>query len=270
MTDRSSPGSIDGIELTAKALRHLGPPSFSSVEDERRHRKERLAGALRIFGRLGFGEGVAGHITARDPELPDHFWVNPFAMSFNRVRVSDLLLVNHAGEVVIGDRPVNRAAFVLHAAIHERRPEVVAAAHAHSPYGKAFSSLAKRLDPITQDCCIFFNDHHLISADGGKVVLEQEAGQTFAALFPDGKAAIHQNHGLFTVGESVDAAAFWFIAMERCCQSQLLAEAVGTPRLIRDAWASYTHQNIGSPSAGWLGFQSFWDDILASDPELLD
>src|SRR5512137_2427980 len=76
------------------------PPTFETLSAERQHRKERLAGALRIFGRLGFGEGVAGHITARDPELLDHFWVNPFGMSFRHVRVSDLILVNHQGDVV--------------------------------------------------------------------------------------------------------------------------------------------------------------------------
>ena len=270
MAAADSPGAIDGIPLTAKPLRDLAPPVFGSLAEERRHRQERLAGALRIFGRLGFGEGVAGHITARDPEFPDHFWVNPFALSFNRVRVSDLLLVNHAGEVVIGDRPVNRAAFVLHAAIHERRPQVIAAAHAHSPFGKAFSSLGRRLDPITQDCCIFYEDHQLIAEDGGKVVLEEASGRTFAEHFPEGKAAIHRNHGLFTVGETVDAAAFWFIALERCCQSQLLAEAAGTPLLIRPEWAAYTQRHIGRPQDGWLGFQSFWEDILHSDPDLLD
>jgi ribulose-5-phosphate 4-epimerase/fuculose-1-phosphate aldolase len=105
--------------------------------------------------------------------------------------------------------------------------------------------------------------------DGGKVVLEEASGQAFADHFLQGKAAIHQNHGLFTVGATVDAAAFWFIAMERCCQSQLLAEAAGTPRLIREEWAAYTHSHTGTPQAGWLGFQSFWEDILHSDPELL-
>ena len=53
-------------------------PVFDAVEEERRHRKQRLAAAFRLFGRFGFDEGVAGHITARDPERPDHFWVNPF------------------------------------------------------------------------------------------------------------------------------------------------------------------------------------------------
>lgn len=266
----SSPGSIDGIELTPKQLQHPAPPQFSCLASERLHRKQRLAGALRIFGHLGYGEGVAGHITARDPEYTDHFWVNPFAHSFRRMRVSDLLLVNHAGEVVIGNRPVNRAAFVLHAAIHQLRPEVVAAAHAHSPYGKAFASLGRRLDPINQDCCAFFDDHELISEDGGKVVLEEESGQVFARRFARGKAAIHQNHGLFSVGESIDSAAFWFIAMERCCQSQLLAEAAGQPQLIRPEWARYTHDKTGTEVSGWLNFQSFWDEIVHSDPDLFD
>ena len=261
---------IDGVELAPKLLLPLSPPVFSDVKQERIHRKERLVGALRIFGALGFGEGVAGHITARDPEYTDHFWVNPFAMSFKKVRISDLLLINHIGEVVVGERAVNRAAFVLHAAIHQRRPEVIAAAHAHSPYGKAFSSLGKQLNPITQDACTFYKDHKLISIDGGRVVLEEESANCFADSFLAGKAAIHQNHGLFTVGETVDSAAFWFIAMERCCQAQLLAEAAGTPKLIRDEWASYTSQQIGNELAGWYGFQSFWEEIKATDIDMFD
>lgn len=258
------------MPLTPKPLEALGPPRFETLEQERRHRQEHLVAALRIFGRLGFGEGVAGHITVRDPEFPDHFWVNPFARSFRRLKVSDLLLVNHAGEVVIGHWPVNRAAFVLHAALHASRPEVQAAAHAHSPHGKAFSSLGRLLDPITQDSCMFFDDHVLVQEDGGKVVLEEEAGQRFAAAFSGGKAAIHQNHGLFTVGQTVAEAAYWFIAMERSCQSQLLAEAAGTPRLIRREWAEYTRERTGTPLAGWLNFQTLYEEVILTDPDLFD
>ena len=159
------------------------PPTFDNVEDERLHRKQKLAGALRIFGRVGFGEGVAGHITVRDPEFTDHFWVNPFGMSFRHIKVSDLILVNHAGDVVYGTQPVNRAAFVIHAAIHAARPDVMAAAHSHSMHGKAFSSLGIPLDPITQDSCIFYGDHTVIAAQGGAVVLEIEAGKELAEHF---------------------------------------------------------------------------------------
>jgi ribulose-5-phosphate 4-epimerase/fuculose-1-phosphate aldolase len=268
-TETSTP-TIDGVELTAKQVSLEGPPTFETVEEERLHRQQKLAGALRIFGRFGFGEGVAGHITVRDPEFPDHFWVNPFGKSFRHMRVSDLILVNHSGEVVYGSQPVNRAAFVIHSAIHQARPDVVAAAHSHSLHGKAFASLGIPLDPITQDACIFYEDHTVISVQGGAVVFEVDAGKELAAEFPTGKAAIHQNHGLFTVGETVDEAVFWFVSMERSCHAQLLAMAAGEPKKINHEYASYTRAQTGFPLAGWFSFQPLWQEICRTDHELFD
>ncbi|MET0143284.1 MAG: class II aldolase/adducin family protein [Ilumatobacteraceae bacterium] len=266
----TTPPSINGVALTPKVVGITGPAVFETVEEERRHRQEKLAGALRIFGRFGFGEGVAGHITVRDPEFPDHFWVNPFGLSFRHMTVSDLLLVNHQGEVVVGSAPVNRAAFVIHSAIHQARPDVVAAAHAHSPHGKAFSSLGIPLAPLTQDACMFYDDHRVITEQGGAVVFDVEAGKELAAAFPDGKAAIHQNHGLFTVGETVDEAAFWFISMERSCQAQLMAMAAGQPKEIRPEYATYTASQTGFPLAGWFSFQPLWQEICRTDPDLFE
>jgi ribulose-5-phosphate 4-epimerase/fuculose-1-phosphate aldolase len=113
-------------------------PTFETVEEERLHRKQHLAASFRLFGRFGFDEGVAGHITARDPEHLDHFWVNPFGMNFSMIKVSDLILVNHEGTVVEGDALVNGAAFAIHSQIHAARPDVIAAAHSHSVHGKAW------------------------------------------------------------------------------------------------------------------------------------
>ena len=79
------------------------------------------------------------------------FGVNPLGVHFSRIRVSDLLLVNARGETVVGQRPLNKAAFAIHAAIHERHPGVVAAAHTHSTFGKAFSTLGQPLAALTQD-----------------------------------------------------------------------------------------------------------------------
>ena len=107
----------------AQEARLPAAPKTASIEEERLLRKQRLAAGFRLFSRFGFDEGVAGHITARDPELSDHFWVNPFGMHFGHIRVSDLLLVNHVGEVVQGDRPVNQAAFAIHSQVHAARPE---------------------------------------------------------------------------------------------------------------------------------------------------
>jgi ribulose-5-phosphate 4-epimerase/fuculose-1-phosphate aldolase len=245
------------------------PPTFDNPEDERQHRKERLAAGFRLFSRFGFDEGVAGHITARDPILPDHFWVNPFGMSFGHIRASDLLLVNHHGEVVEGDRVVNQAAFAIHSQVHAARPDVVAAAHSHSPYGKTWSTLGRPLDPITQDVCIFYNDHAVFEDYTG-VVLDIEEGKRIAHALGDYKAAILRNHGLLTVGESVDEAVFWFITMERSCQVQLMAEAAGTPILIDPEMAERTAAYVGSHIAGWFSFQPLYDKIVREQPDLLD
>jgi ribulose-5-phosphate 4-epimerase/fuculose-1-phosphate aldolase len=244
-------------------------PEFASVEDERRHRKQRLAAGFRLFGAFGFDEGVAGHITARDPELTDHFWVNPFAMNFKQIRVRDLLLVNDKGDIVEGNWPVNQAAFCIHSAVHQARPDVVAAAHSHSVYGKTFSALARPLEPITQDACAFFEDHAVFDDYTG-VVLDTEEGKKIAHALGGGKAAILRNHGLLTVGHSVDEAVWWFITMERTCQAQLLAMAAGGYRAIDDETARLTASQVGSPTSGWLSFQPLYEWIVAAQPDLLD
>ncbi len=244
-------------------------PQFDSPEAERRHRKQRLAAAFRLFGQFGFDEGVAGHITARDPERLDHFWVNPLGMNFKQIRVRDLLLVNHQGEVVEGNWPVNNAAFVIHSQIHAARPDVISAAHAHSVHGKAWSSLRRPLDPLTQDSCAFYGDHAVFDDYTG-VVLDLDEGKRIAHALADNKAAILSNHGLLTVGRSVDEAAWWFITMERTCQAQILAESVGTPVPIDADQAALTAKQVGGHGSGWLSFQPLYDWIVAQQPDLLD
>ena len=259
--------TIDPSKLSKGELPH--PPKFERVEDERLHRKQRLAAAFRLFARYGFDEGIAGHITARDPEFHDHFWVNPFGLYFGHIRVSDLVLVNHKGEVVEGDKPVNAAAFAIHSQIHKARPDVVAAAHAHSLYGKTWSTLGRLLDPLTQDACAFYEDHAVFEDYTG-VVLDLEQSQDIATTLGQNKAVILRNHGLLTVGRSVDETAWWFITMDRSCQSQLMAEAAGKPVLINPDTASLTYRQVGSHFMGWFSFQSLYDMIVRQQPDLLD
>jgi ribulose-5-phosphate 4-epimerase/fuculose-1-phosphate aldolase len=244
-------------------------PQLDSVEEVRQDRKNKLAAALRLFGKFGFDEGVAGHITVRDPELTDHFWVNPMGKSFKQMRVSDLLLVSHTGEVVEGNGLLNGAAFTIHSQIHMANPNITAAAHSHSVYGKAFSALGKLLDPLTQDACAFYDDHVLFDDFSG-VVLDNSEGERIAAALGDRKAAILQNHGLLTVGSSIDEAAWWYITMERSCQAQLLAEAAGTPKPIEHEVAVHTRSTVGSDLAGWFSFQPLYQVITEEQPELLD
>jgi ribulose-5-phosphate 4-epimerase/fuculose-1-phosphate aldolase len=245
------------------------PPVFEDPAAERRHRKERLAAALRLFGRFGFEEGVAGHITARDPEYTDHFWVNPFGVSFKHIRVSDLLLVNHEGKVAAGRHRVNTAAFAIHSAVHQARPDVIGAAHSHSLYGKALSATGQLVEPLTQDACAFYEDHELFDDYTG-VVNDPLEGQRIALALGSRKAVILRNHGLLTAGTSVDAAAWWFITMERSCQAQLVAKAAGTTVSITHENAKLTHQQVGNEFAGWFQFQPLYEQISRAEPDLFD
>jgi ribulose-5-phosphate 4-epimerase/fuculose-1-phosphate aldolase len=132
--------------------------------------REHMAAAFRYFGKLGYGEGVSGHISMRgkqhqvvlrllwlnlthsDPILKDHFWMNPFAKHFSTIKASDLVLLDSDGFVVEGGAqlPVNEAGFLIHSEIHKARPDVVAAAHTHGIHGKTWSSFGKPIEMLTQ------------------------------------------------------------------------------------------------------------------------
>ena len=245
------------------------PKSFPTPAAERLHLKQRLAAAFRLFAKFGYDEGVAGHITVRDPEHRDTFWVNPFTKDFSQITVSNLVRIDHQGTVVEGDWPVNQAAFAIHSRLHAARPDVTAAAHSHSLHGKAFSTLGKLLDPITQDSCAFFEDHNLFNDYTG-VVLDTSEGDRIAEALGGRKALILRNHGLLTVGASVDAAAFWFITMDRSCRAQLLADAAGETVKIPPEMARLTCTQVGSPIAGFMGFQPLYDRIVKEQPDLLE
>lgn len=247
-------------------------PTFTSYEQERKHLKERLVAACRAFDLHGFDYGFAGHLTIRDPEDPSLYWTNPMCVHFSQVRVSNLILADHTGKVVEGRHAINRAGFVLHAAVHEAHPDIVAMCHAHTLYGTAFASLGKKLAPISQDAAAFYEDHVVIGDEAGQVAVEVKAGHKVASSFKGVKAAIHQNHGLFTASRhSIEAAAFWFIALERCCQQQLLIEATGIqPRLVTPERARYSREHVGSEYIGWLHFQTIWNQLVKTQPDMFD
>ncbi|MEV0782885.1 class II aldolase/adducin family protein [Streptomyces sp. NPDC050423] len=246
--------------IPVEQLHFAMPPAHASAGDERAYRKERLAGALRLFGAYGYEDGVSGHITARDPEFPDCFWVNPFGAPFEGLRPDELILVNGEGQVVEGRHHVNQAAFAVHAQVHRARPDVVAVAHTHSVHGRALASLGELIEPITQESCAFYEDHALYDAYTG-VVVDEEEGRRIAAALGARKAVILRNHGLLTVGDSVDAAAWWFLTMERSCQVQLAARAAGKPVLIEHRDAVTTREQLGSDLVAWINYQPQWQRI---------
>ena len=95
-------------------------------------------------------------------------------------------------------------------------------------------------------------------------------GDRIAAALGRRKLAILRNHGLLTVGTTVDAAAWWFITADRSCQAELLARAAGTPTEIDPATAALTHSQVGSDAVGAFSFHPLYCWIVAEEPDLLD
>ncbi|MGC4251716.1 MAG: class II aldolase/adducin family protein [Sphingobium sp.] len=268
--DRPPPAIVPGL---TRGWKHDRPVTHDDPAIERLYRKQRLAASYRLFSLNGFDMGGAGHITVRDPEWPDCFWVNPYSVHFSHITVSDLMLVDHAGKVVQPPKNappfLNQAAFAIHSELHKARPDVVAAAHSHSIHGKAWSTQGRLLDPITQDSAEFYEDHALFTDFTG-VVFETGEGRRIAECLGGKKAVILQNHGILTVGASVEAAVWRYLSFENACRTQLMAEAAGPVTPMRPEIARLTAGQVGTEIAGYWAFQPYWDMIVAKEPDLLD
>lgn len=254
--DKQRTVSLDGI------------PKFDDPFAEREWIKEHMAAAFRLWGKLGYGDGSSGHITVRDPVLPGYYWMNPMAVHFSSITKSNLVLVDPAGHVSPhgAQLPINAAGFFIHSAIHKDRPDIKAAAHCHSIYGKAWSTFGKPIDITTQDSCVFY-DNLAVYENFGGVVLAKEEGENIArALGPKWKTCILQNHGLLTLGHTVDEAVYLFVRLEKQCKVQLQTEASSASgvqkTVIDNADAEYTARVIQNPHATYLGFQPDYNLLL--------
>ena len=226
-------------------------PEIADLDALRLHRKTRLALGYRVFGALKWGSLGDGHISARDPEHLDHFWLARYGAPFHSVTLDDLVLVDPNGDVVEGEGWINKAAYHIHWPIHEARPDIVSAAHTHTPYGTPYAARVKPLRPITQESCAFYQDHEVFDDEEVDVV-SIDGGKRIAAAIGDAKAVLLRNHGTLTVGRSVDECVGWYVMMERTCEAHMKAPdgiAIG-----HDA-ASSAYRNVGTHQAGWHYFQ---------------
>jgi ribulose-5-phosphate 4-epimerase/fuculose-1-phosphate aldolase len=168
------------------------------------------------------------------------------------LKASDMVQVNEEGQIVGGNKtPINVAGFLIHAAVHKARPDINAACHTHSAYGKAWSAFGQPLELLNQDSCVLFNNQSVYSSFGGVVLGADEGAHIAEALGPTNRCIILQNHGLLTAGGTVDEAAYLYSTMETCCKVQLLVESAGLEkRTISDDEVQFTAAVVCRPVSG--------------------
>ncbi|CAI6091343.1 unnamed protein product [Clonostachys chloroleuca] len=287
-----APQHIDNDSVLNTDLDGSGPlrlhtvPTFTDKHEERRWAKQHMAGAFRVFAKLGYADGASGHISLRDPVKTHCFWISkcaqemtlvwfcltvsikdPYAMHFSKIRASDLVLVNEEGRPVEPTpHKVNAAGFIIHSSIHKARSDINAACHVHAPHGRAWSTFGKPIEMLNQDSCMFYDDLAVYEGFGGIVLAKEEGQHIVNALGPRKRNAILQNHGIITCGETMGEAAAFFIALERACANQLLVEAAAAngleKKIVGDEEAEYTKRCSGSPACMYMQFLPEYNAIV--------
>ncbi|KAF2008883.1 class II aldolase and Adducin domain-containing protein [Aaosphaeria arxii CBS 175.79] len=249
-------------------------PWPETIKERQKWQLEQMAGAFRVFAKLGYADGGSGHISLRDPVQPDTFWINPYGVHFGLLKVSDMVQVDAQGNRIGGaNAAVNKAGFIIHSAIHEARPDINAACHLHSPYGRAWSTFGRPIDMLNQDSCMFYSDLSVYTSFGGVVFAPEEGKKIAAAMGSRNKNVILQNHGILTCGGTVAEAAAFFIALERACQTQLLIESCVAPgtegalagltkTFVSDEEAAYTKAGTGTPEVMYMQFDPEYKMVL--------
>ena len=181
---------------------------------------EELARAYRVFGALGWGDLGDGHISARDPERGDCFWMLGYGVTFPAATADDMVLIDRDGQIVTGAGAVNWPGYHIHQPILAARPDIGSVAHTHTSWGVPFSARNRLLEPVTQEACIFFEDCALFD-DEEVQVQSLSAGARIAQSMGQNNSVILRSHGLLAAGASVASAVARFVLMERAAEAQM-------------------------------------------------
>lgn len=198
-------------------MNEAGSQKSVTYGDIRASRLRQVALGYRLLAAQRWGDLGDGHISARDPERTDAFWMLRLGVSYHKATIHDLVLVGPDGAILEGTGAINMAGYFIHQPILLARPDAISACHVHTGWGTPFAAEARPIEPISQESTIFFEDHALfddeevqiMSTDGGARIAEALGGQ---------RAIILRNHGLLTVGPRVDAAVGSFVLMERVAE----------------------------------------------------
>ncbi|XP_030046990.1 alpha-adducin isoform X3 [Microcaecilia unicolor] len=219
----------------------------------------KLAAFYRLADLFGWSQLIYNHITVRVNSEQEHFLIVPFGLLYSEVTASSLVKINLQGDVV--DRGstnlgVNQAGFSLHSAIYAARPDIKCIVHIHTPAGAAVSAMKCGLLPISPEALalgeVAYHDYHGILVDEEEKVLIQKN------LGLGSKVLILRNHGLVTVGETVEEAFYYIHNLVAACEIQVrtMASAGGPDNLVLLDPGKYKAKSRSSEFPGGEGIGS--------------
>ena len=170
---------------------------------------------------------TSGNVSARDPDS-DLVVIKPSGVKFEDLTPDKMVVVNLQGEVVEGSfKPSSDTA--SHCYLYRRLPEVNGVAHTHSRYATAFAILGREIPCVTTAMGDEFGGS--IPCGGFALIGGEEIGERVVEALRDSRspAALLQNHGVFTVGDSAEAAVKAAVMTEDNAAIVWTAMQIGEP-----------------------------------------
>ncbi len=238
-------------------------PQITDLDALRQLRKWEVAIGYRIFAAMRWGQLGDGHISARDPELTDHFWILGYGINFGDATVNNLTLVGPKGAET-AEEGINYAAFNIHWPILTARQDLVSAAHVHTPFGTPWSANVEPFQPISQESCAVVFNQSIYQGDDLEVV-SVSGGERIAQAMGDTNTCILANHGLLTAGRSPAEAVGNFVTAERVAEVHVKSPAA---KPISEEAAKEVYASLHAGNMGWRIFQWLARDLVP-DPAVV-
>ena len=177
----------------------------------------------------GLTKGTGGNLSIFD-RTEGLMAISPSGIDYHLVRAEDVVVTDLAGNIVEGRRKPSSES-EMHRIFYEKRDDLNAVVHAHSPYCSVLACLNRDLPPT-----------HYMIALAGKTVrcapyatfgTRTLAEHAFAAM-AGSKAVLLANHGLLAAGATLEEAFNIAEEIEFCAQIYCRARAIGDPVILDD------------------------------------
>jgi ribulose-5-phosphate 4-epimerase/fuculose-1-phosphate aldolase len=183
--------------------------------------RAKLAAVYRLIHHYGWDDLIFTHCSAKIPNT-NYLLINNYGLRFDEITASNLLKIDFDGNVINGNGAVNQAGLVIHSEIHRSKPNIDCVIHTHSVHGVAVSCDKDGLLNTNQRTALIhlslaYHDYHgIVVDDYEREILRQSIGNK--------KNIILRNHGLMTLGDSIDEAWLRIHELEVACKVQTLLD----------------------------------------------
>jgi len=189
--------------------------SESVVQDLR----ERLVKVGRVIHDHGFVPGTVGNISARIPNT-DTILIKPSGVSMGALKPEDMAIADLQGKKVQGELSLS-VETPMHTTIYKTRDDVQGVVHSHAPTATAFGVAGIEILPTLVEMFLFIpNGVPIVPFEFPGTRELAEATQKKIKNFD---AVILENHGIVTIGPSIEEACSLNILVEEAAKIQLTA-----------------------------------------------